>query len=80
MKKAVLLLATVIMSSTVLPVQAKGDRPAPPSFEELDVNGDGGLSKDEVKGPLLEDFDKFDADGNGILSKSELPERPKHKR
>ncbi|WP_067866848.1 EF-hand domain-containing protein [Neptuniibacter marinus] len=80
MKKSALLLATVIMSASILPAHAKGDRPAPPSFEELDINGDGELSKDELKGPLLDGFDKFDTDGNDTLSKSELPEPPRPKR
>ncbi|MDR9826597.1 hypothetical protein RCJ22_13360 [Vibrio sp. FNV 38] len=52
----------------------------PPTFEEMDSNGDGLLSIDEVKGPLKEDFDKFDQDGDGFLSESELPEPPQKPR
>jgi len=50
----------------------------PPSFEEFDVNGDGVLTKDEIKGPLSEDFDRFDKDGSGSLTEDELPEPPNH--
>lgn len=49
----------------------------PPSFQELDKNGDNLLTKDELRGPLLDDFDRFDMDGDGALSKEELPEPPK---
>lgn len=48
----------------------------PPSFEELDTNGDDLLSKDELKGPLLDDFDSFDTDGSGTLTEDELPTPP----
>ena len=36
------------------------------------------LTKDEVRGRLLENFDKFDTDGSGSLSKDELPQ-PKNR-
>lgn len=77
MKALAIFLTIFVTSAGALSVQAKGDRPPPPSFEELDKNGDGQLSKDELKGPLLRDFGKFDLDGNGTLSKSELPDPPK---
>lgn len=48
----------------------------PPSFQELDKNGDNLLTKDELRGPLLDGFDHFDVDGDGALSKEELPEPP----
>ena len=50
----------------------------PPSFEQLDMNGDGVLTKDEVRGPLENDFDRFDKDGSGSLTEDELPEPPNH--
>ncbi|MBM9520767.1 hypothetical protein JWG39_13170 [Desulforhopalus vacuolatus] len=45
----------------------------PPSFDELDTNSDGHISKDEAKGPLAKDFDKLDANGDGVLTEDELP-------
>lgn len=51
----------------------------PPSFQELDKNGDSLLTKDELQGPLLDDFDRFDVDGSGSLSEDELPEPPQHR-
>ena len=76
MKNIVLLMTILAMGVSALPAQAKGNRPPPPSFEEMDKNGDGELSRDELKGPLLNDFEKFDTDGSGTLSQSELPEPP----
>lgn len=58
---------------------ANGQPPRePPSFDRMDSNGDDVLTKDELKGPLLDDFDRFDVDGSGTLTKDELPEPPKH--
>ncbi|MEO9275240.1 hypothetical protein ABFY09_10265 [Marinomonas sp. 5E14-1] len=51
----------------------------PPSFQELDKNSDNLLTKDELRGPLLDDFDRFDADGSGSLSEGEMPEPPQHR-
>ncbi|WP_413283387.1 hypothetical protein [Vibrio sp. MA40-2] len=48
----------------------------PPKFEDMDINSDGQLSLDEVKGPLAQDFDKFDSNGDGYLSEEELPAPP----
>ena len=50
----------------------------PPSFQELDANGDNLLTKDELRGPLLDDFDRFDVDGSGSLTKEEVPAPPSH--
>lgn len=52
--------------------------PKPPTFAEMDANGDGLLSQSEVKGPLSQDFSRFDQDGDGFLSESELPAPPDH--
>lgn len=58
---------------------AQGDRPAPPSFSEMDTNGDGVLTTDEIdNNRLLEMFDTFDQDGSGSLSEDELPEPGEH--
>ena len=76
MKKYGILLAGILLSVSVLSVQAQNGSPQPPTFEELDTNGDGELTRDELKGPLLKDLEKFDADGSGRLSESEIPEPP----
>lgn len=49
-----------------------GDRPEPPSFSEMDQNGDGVLNQDELKGPMQKDFSQIDADSNGELTEQEL--------
>lgn len=56
--------------------------PPPPSgkdmFLEMDENKDGQLSKNELKGPIVDQFDTIDTDKNGFLSKEELEAaRPK---
>ncbi|MDV7103837.1 EF-hand domain-containing protein [Vibrio sp. TH_r3] len=56
--------------------QPSQDRMPPPKFEDMDANGDGQLSLDELKGPLAQDFDKFDSNGDGYLSQDELPAPP----
>lgn len=78
MKKTVFT-TTLLLVTSLLPVHASEEREhrRPPSFEELDVNGDGELTKDEINGPLLEDFDQFDVDLSGTLTESELPKPPK---
>jgi hypothetical protein len=46
----------------------------PPSFEDVDVNKDGAISKDEAANANVLndlDFSAADKDGNGMLSKEE---------
>lgn len=43
-------------------------------FNEMDANKDGKLSKNEVKGPLLNDFMRIDMNSDGFLSKEEVAE------
>lgn len=58
------------------PLGASGSNPAQQdlSFGVLDINTDGKLSKDEVKGnaTLTSDFSKLDTDRNGSLSNGEF--------
>lgn len=42
-----------------------------PSFEELDKNKDGKISRDEFPGPA-QFFDRLDANGDGFISKEEF--------
>lgn len=51
-----------------------------PNIEEvfkMDTDGDGKLSKSEVKGRLLTDFDKFDTNSDGFISREEFQNAPK---
>ena len=41
-------------------------------FEHMDTNGDGKLSKKEVKGPLQRDFARVDTDEDGFITEKEL--------
>jgi len=47
-----------------------------PDAEELlkrmDANGDGAISRDEARGPMIERFKLMDADGNGAVSREEM--------
>ncbi|CAH0529511.1 hypothetical protein VHP8226_03265 [Vibrio hippocampi] len=56
---------------------AGGHEGKPPSFETLDTNGDGMISKDEAKGKLADHFDKLDKDGDGYLKPEDMPKPPK---
>lgn len=55
-----------------------------PSFEQLlkdlDSNGDGKLSKKEIKGPLKDNFDKIDTNKDGFLTEDELKKAPRPER
>ncbi|QBF83814.1 hypothetical protein EXU30_14820 [Shewanella maritima] len=73
-----LLLALFTLSISSIEARERGQKP--PSFEEMDTNGDGVLSQDELKGKLLEEFEQLDLDGNGKLSEDELPEPPQKRR
>lgn len=77
---ATVLPALAVSLLTLFSVNALANEPprTPPSFEQMDVNGDHVLTKDEVQGPLLNDFDRFDKDQNGSLSEAELPAPPSH--
>ena len=56
----------------------QGQRPtAAQLIAEMDSNNDGKLSKDEVKGPLLNDFSTIDTNDDGFLSKEELENAPR---
>ncbi|MCZ6600237.1 MAG: hypothetical protein O7A07_05295 [Acidobacteria bacterium] len=42
------------------------------SFKEMDRNGDGNLTRDELPGPFKGRFDLMDADGNGFVDDAEM--------
>lgn len=56
---------------------AGGPPSAQEAFKMFDMNADGQLTADEVKGPLLKDFEKIDTDRNGSISLPELTAAPK---
>jgi len=53
-----------------------GGRMGPPSFDELDADGDGVVTEDEFLAPMLEHgeemFARIDADGDRGLTSDEL--------
>jgi|GEM_PF-3248398 len=58
---------------------AKGQRPTPPSFSEMDTNGNGTVSLEEFSNTKLPPgldastaFGHIDSDGNGELSEQEV--------
>ncbi|MFM2587838.1 DUF1566 domain-containing protein [Vibrio sp. TBV020] len=44
-------------------------------FSKMDINGDGKLSRTEVKGPLSKDFNRIDRNNDGYITEGELPKR-----
>ncbi len=42
------------------------------SFKQMDANGDGNLTRDELPGPFKGRFDLMDADGNGLVDGAEM--------
>lgn len=59
----------------------RGERPDTTKIlTEMDANNDGKLSKDEVKGPLLDQFSKIDTNEDNFISKEELENAPKPQR
>lgn len=71
-------IAAITIGLTTLVAYANNEPPQgpPPSFEDLDSNNDGQLSRDEVAGPLAQDFDRFDRNSDDYLSKEEIPPPP----
>lgn len=49
------------------PSQMEGQDPS-----DMDVDGDGLISRDEAKGMLLDSFDEIDSNADGYLSQAEL--------
>ena len=73
-----------MLASTVVPASARGFGGGHMSFADLDTNGDGVLSVEEMQAPMLERFQSADTDGDGSLSADELnaarPEKGEGKR
>jgi len=77
------LLGTLLLSSSVFAESAPSGNHhmgPPPSFSDMDTNGDGVLTSDELKGPMQRDFSQIDADNDGSVTESELDEFMKNHR
>lgn len=84
------LLGCTLLSASALAQNQLGDRPEmgpPPSFSDMDSNGDGVLTQDEVQGPMQRDFSDMDSNSDGQLTETEVdtfmknhqpPQRPNH--
>jgi len=48
------------------------NRPKPPSFSDMDQNGDGVLTQDEIKGPMSNDFNQIDTNNDGTVTEQEM--------
>ena len=67
---AIVLAAVAVTGTTAL---AKGPRDrAPVTFQELDANGDGQITKEEMEAHRAQKFTTADADGDGKLSLEEM--------
>lgn len=67
---AILILAVAITGTSVL---AAGPRDREPvSFQEMDANGDGQLTQEEMDAHRSQRFSKADSDGDGRLSVEEM--------
>lgn len=84
MKTALLIISLFSMSTLVQANQGTMIQTAikqPPSFDKVDTNKDGVISKDEaLKAKALSkmDFSAADKDGNGLLSKNEYRQAVQH--
>lgn len=59
--------------------QKKDDKRGRNPMTDMDSNGDGKLSKSEVRGPLKNDFSRIDRNNDGFISEDELPKPPMKK-
>lgn len=69
------LLIVAMLSGTAVSAEPggfNGPRGEPASFEELDTDGDGVLTRAELQAPALDRFSAADADGDGALSPDEM--------
>lgn len=68
------LLATLIPVTLAAPLAAQeaGSSPTRPAFSELDTNGDGALTLEELQAIGSNRFAQADADGDGVLTRDEL--------
>ena len=76
--KTAVVTAGILLSAISANAQAPKQKPSVDAiFEKMDVNKDGKLAVDEVKGPLKEKFTVIDADADGFITKEEMEHAPK---
>ncbi len=56
-----------------------GKKDAASMLKQMDANGDGALSKEEVKGPIAENFSTIDTNSDGKITLEELKNAPRPK-
>lgn len=62
---------SLLIPAALLCFTAVATAQTPPTFEQLDANGDGKLAPEETTGLLPVDFGTADANGDGILDANE---------
>ncbi|THH35729.1 calcium-binding protein [Aliishimia ponticola] len=66
-------LSAAILAGGMAMADARGGEPRPrPSFEEIDANGDGQITKEEMQAGREARFTSADTNGDGMLSAEEL--------
>lgn len=81
MKKIKITFCCAIIAFQVSAKQTNYDQHTPPKPEEvmqdMDINKDGKISKEEAKGPIVDDFKKIDLNKDGFITLVELKKAPK---
>lgn len=69
-------LAAAVLAGTVMPAQAQmgkmGEKRMQHRFEEIDADGDGRITQEEMAGHMQARFEGADSDGDGQLSRDEI--------
>lgn len=69
------LLGCALLSTSTMAQDQPSGRPdmgPPPCFSDMDSNGDGVLTQDEVQGPMQRDFSSMDTNNDGQLTETEV--------
>lgn len=64
--------AAMVASAGFAVAQGKGGHGERPSFEEVDTNGDGKITRDEMQAHAATRFGEADSDGDGAISRAEM--------
>ncbi len=74
MKYAKLLFPTMLLVASGMVFAATEEGATDMSFDEIDANGDGTVTRDEAEAApgLTESFDSLDANADGVLDESEV--------